>query len=107
MSRTHAEAFGQHFNPTILQPAFIDQSQGASYGIGCAEPRRRSRRAFRAATQTGTKACFRSRGGTREVANVALFCSPSRADWAAVHTAGTYADKELAIEARIPRQPSS
>src|ERR1700690_709722 len=105
MARADAQAFGKNFYTTVFQAAFADQPQSSRNGVWSSQPRRSSRRALRPATQAGTKASVRGGSGSQKVTAVFLFCRTGGADRAAIDAAGAHADKELAVKARIARQP--
>jgi hypothetical protein len=107
MARADPQAFGENFHSAILQATFADQPQRPRNRAWSSQPCRGSGRAFRAAPQTGTKPSFRRRRGTRKVTDIFLLAGACWTNRTAINSSGEHANEELAIEARIARQPRS
>ncbi len=107
MARADPQAFGENFHSAILKATFADQPQRPRNRAWSSQPCRGSGRAFRAATQTGTKPSFRRRRGTRKVTDIFLLAGACWTNRTAINSSGEHANEELAIEARIARQPRS
>src|SRR5262249_47004599 len=110
--RAVPEPLGQYLHPAIfqgavLQTALRNQAQSSRHSAGGSQPSRSSRGAFRPAAQAWAKAGFGCSRGAGEVADVALFCSARATDRPAVNAGAEHGDEELAVEARVARQPRS
>ena len=107
MTRANSQAFGERFYTALLQSALTNQAQSPRNGIWSSHPSRSSGRAFRPTAQTGTEPRLRRGGSGWKVTNILLFrwrCGTNRP---AIDAAGEHSNKELAIEARVTRQPGS
>ncbi len=107
MTRANSQAFGERFYTALLQSALTNQAQSPRNGIWSSHPSRSSGRAFRPTTQTGTEPRLRRGGSGWKVTDILLFrwrCGTNRP---AIDAAGEHSNKELAIEARVTRQPGS
>src|SRR6267378_8273758 len=101
MARAHSQALGEDFHPTVPQATLTDQPQSSRNSGLRSCPGRSSRRAFRAATQTGAKTRLSGGGGGRKVTNVLLFRCRCGTDRAAVNSTAEDTNEELAVEACI------
>jgi hypothetical protein len=107
VTRANSQAFGERFYTALLQSALTNQAQSPRNRIWSSHPSRSSGRAFRPTTQTGTEPRLRRGGSGWKVTNILLFrwrCGTNRP---AINAAGEHSNKELAIEARVTRQPGS
>src|SRR5712692_6637331 len=107
MARANSQALCKSFHTAVLQTALADQPQCPRNCILSTRPSRCSRRAFRPATQTRPKACFRRRGGAWKVTDIALLARTGTTDRTAVDSRGEHGDEELAVEPRIARESRS
>ena len=92
-------------SPPSSMSALSDQPQGSRYRVWSSPPRRCARRAFRAASQAGTKTGLSRRGSGGVVANILLFRCGRRTNRTAIDPAGKHRNEKLSVKARVARQP--
>src|SRR4051812_8835708 len=107
MPRTYAQSLREAFHPAVFQATLPDQAQSSRDRVRSSEPGRGSRRTFRPATQTRTEPRFRRGGGSWKVMDVLFFHRRYGANWTAIDSGAAHTYEELAVEARIARQPRS
>jgi hypothetical protein len=107
VARANAEVFCQSFHSSVTEATLADEAQSARNRIWRPQPGGSSGRTFWPATQTGTKARLRRRSGSGIVSNILFFRRRRWTNRAAIDAAREHSNKELAIEARVARYPSS
>src|SRR5215469_8007565 len=105
MPRANPQSLCERFHAAVFESALCDQSKGSRYRGGCAKPRRRPRAAFGTATEARAETRFSRGRRRRKVAAVLLLRRGGRTDRSTIHAASEHTNVELAVEARIARQP--
>src|SRR5215471_7005529 len=105
--RAHAQAPRESRDALLLENSFRDQAQRPPDRGPCSLPGRRARRAFRPATQAGSKT--RGHGLLRrpEVANVLPLGRRRWTDRPAIDSRRAHRDEELTVESRVTSQARS
>jgi len=105
MARANSQSFRKGLDTAIFEAAFPDQTQRPRNRVGSSLPARSSRTTFRPAAQTRAESRFRRGRRRGKVAAILLLRRGRGTDRTTIHAAPQHSDVELAIEARIARQP--
>jgi len=107
MTRPYSQSLREAFHSALFQGAFPDQAKSSRNRARSSEPGWSPRRTFRAATQTRAEPGFSRGGRSWKVADILFFHCWHRANWTAIDPCAAHTYEELAVEARIARQPRS
>ena len=103
MSGADPEAVSERVDlAALVEGSAGDQSQGTGYSGRCAEPCRRSRCSFGAATTTGAKSRVFGGGRAGVEVDIALLRGAGRTDRPAIDPRRADPGEEAAVESRIP-----
>src|SRR5215471_117602 len=94
MARAHSQLFRKWFNAAFSQSTLSNEPQGSRDGSLRPGPSRCSRRALRAASETGTKAGLGGCGCREIVSDVLLLRRRRRANRTAIDATGTDGDEK-------------
>src|SRR5579872_2382959 len=105
VASAHSQTRCQKLNSSLFESVLVDQTQSPRNRVRASHPRRSAGRTLGPTAQTRTKTCFSGSCSGRKITDVLFLGRWRGTNGSAINATSDHANKKLAVEARIARQP--